>query len=69
MVKDPLYRGTTSCFMAWALYNNSFAGVTLTGIVWGMYFVILHFEDSMLEVIYPRDPTVKRVSSDKDKDN
>ena len=55
IISDPLYVGTTMCFLSYALYKGSLAGLMLTSGVLLMYMVALRFEDEMLKIIYPND--------------
>lgn len=64
IVKDPLYVGTTLCFLSYALYKGSLAGLILTVGVSLMYLVALRFEDEMLQIIYPKDISLKKINEE-----
>jgi phosphatidylethanolamine N-methyltransferase len=44
IMTDPMYNGSTMCFLGTALWYAKPAGIWLTGLVWVVYQVALGFE-------------------------
>lgn len=44
VLRDPMYVGSTLCFLGGAFWEGRVAGVGLTGLVWVVYMVALAFE-------------------------
>ena len=52
VLNNPMYVGSTLCFLASALWNDSLAGLVLTAWVYIVYLVALQFEEPYTNMIY-----------------
>ena len=52
VVRDPMYVGSTMCFLATALWYEKPAGVALTVYVWVVYVVALQFEGYVIILLF-----------------
>ncbi|KAL7412137.1 phospholipid methyltransferase-domain-containing protein [Mrakia frigida] len=62
---DPMYNGSTLCFLATALWFRRPAGIFVTAIVWVVYRIALRFEGPFTSKIYAaREAKLAKSSSD-----
>lgn len=52
VLRDPMYVGSTMCFLGMALVRGKPSGVALSAIVWVVYMVALAFEGPFTDKIY-----------------
>ncbi|KIY44874.1 phospholipid methyltransferase [Fistulina hepatica ATCC 64428] len=52
ILRDPMYDGSTLCFLAGALYSESPVGLLITGYVYIIYRIALRYEGPFTDMIY-----------------
>ena len=60
VLDNPMYVGSSMCFLGSALWNDSWAGVVLTGWVYVVYLIALQFEEPYTVMIYSQRETQRR---------
>jgi len=52
VLNDPMYVGSTMCFLGLALLNSSLQGLVLTVLIWITYRIAILFEGRYTRMIY-----------------
>jgi methylene-fatty-acyl-phospholipid synthase len=66
VLNDPMYVGSTMCFAATALWNESPVGLFITLYVYIVYVIALRFEGPFTDAIYSKRASVAAAATKKD---
>jgi len=61
VLSNPMYVGSTMCFVGSSLWYNSLAGLVLSALVWVVYAIALLFEGPYTEMIYRQRDEEKKL--------